>query len=73
MYELPRRQFLGSSLTASVAGLGLTSAAFYPRAEGVSRIGKTPHTRFAVNVEMWWTKLPFLTESGWRPIWIPGD
>lgn len=61
MYELPRRQFLGSSLTASVAGLGLTSAAFSAEeSEGVSRIGKTPHTRFAVNVEMWWTKLPFL-------------
>ena len=25
-----------------------------------SRIGKTPHTKFAVNIEMWWTKLPFL-------------
>ena len=23
-------------------------------------IGKTPHTKFAVNIEMWWTKLPFL-------------
>ncbi len=26
----------------------------------VSRIGKTPHMKFAVNIEMWWTKLPFL-------------
>ncbi len=23
-------------------------------------IGKTPHTRFAVNIEMWWTALPLL-------------
>jgi hydroxypyruvate isomerase len=26
----------------------------------LASIGKTPHTRFAVNVEMWWPKLPFL-------------
>ncbi len=25
-----------------------------------ARPGRTPHTRFAVNVEMWWSKLPFL-------------
>ncbi len=25
-----------------------------------STLGKTPHTRFAVNVEMWWRRLPFL-------------
>ena len=26
----------------------------------VSEIGKTPHTRFAVNIEMWFARLPFL-------------
>ncbi len=30
------------------------------KTDDVSQIGKTPHTKFAVNVEMWWTKLPFL-------------
>jgi hydroxypyruvate isomerase len=28
--------------------------------EDVSSLGKTPHSRFAVNIEMWWSKLPFL-------------
>ena len=28
--------------------------------DDTSSIGKTPHTKFAVNVEMWWTRLPFL-------------
>lgn len=28
--------------------------------EKLKQIGQTPHTKFAVNVEMWWTKLPFL-------------
>lgn len=28
--------------------------------EDLHSLGKTPHTRFAVNVEMWWSNLPFL-------------
>lgn len=28
--------------------------------EKLKEIGRTPHTKFAVNVEMWWTSLPFL-------------
>ena len=30
------------------------------QAEELGSLGRTPHTRFAVNVEMWWTRLPFL-------------
>lgn len=55
MTSLNRRTFLGSSLLAgtAVTALGAADA-------DVSQIGKTPHTKFAVNVEMWWTKLPYL-------------
>jgi hydroxypyruvate isomerase len=57
MTALNRRTFLGSSLAlASAAGL---ATADEDSAE-LRAIGRTPHTRFAVNVEMWWTKLPFL-------------
>ena len=57
MSGLDRRTFLGSSL-ALAAATGL--AAEDKGKDDVSHIGKTPHTKFAVNVEMWWTKLPFL-------------
>jgi hydroxypyruvate isomerase len=54
-----RRKFLvaGAALAA-----GATVAAAQPAAqpEDVSRLGRTAHTRFAVNLEMWWTRLPFL-------------
>lgn len=63
-----RRQFLTTS-AALAAGAGLTAAAAagptqtqtqgQPR-EDVARLGRTPHTRFAVNVEMWWSNRPFL-------------
>ena len=52
-----RRNFLAAGATLSAASvLASTSSA----AEDLSKIGKTPHSRFAVNVEMWFTKLPFL-------------
>jgi hydroxypyruvate isomerase len=57
------RRALLAGTTAVAAGALVTSAA---NAEEVAsdgdlvRLGKTPHTKFAVNVEMWWTKLPFL-------------
>ncbi|MES2793605.1 MAG: TIM barrel protein [Planctomycetota bacterium] len=57
MTELNRRTFLGSTLAAGTAA-GALLAAESPT--DLSQIGKTPHTKFAVNVEMWWTKLPFL-------------
>jgi hydroxypyruvate isomerase len=55
-----RRVFLGS---AALAAGGL-AASHSPAAQDddPSKLGKTPHTKFAVNVEMWWAKakLPFL-------------
>lgn len=58
-----RRRFLGT--TAALAG----AAAFASTVTGqdkpateevdVSKLGKTPHTKFAVNIEMWWKDLPF--------------
>lgn len=62
MTDINRRTFLG----ASVAAVGLNELACsptfaeVPKEGDVSQIGKTPHTKFAVNVEMWWTGLPFL-------------
>jgi len=53
--ERNRRDFLAA--TAALAAGSATSSAAQ---EDLSRLGRTPHTRFAVNVEMWWRKLPFL-------------
>jgi hydroxypyruvate isomerase len=51
-----RRKFL-----AGTAALAASLPAFAANdKEEIGRLGKTPHTRFAVNVEMWWPKLPFL-------------
>ena len=59
-----RRKFLevavaGAAAPAMIAATGTSSAAD-PAGEEVSEIGKTPHSRFAVNIEMWFTKLPFI-------------
>jgi hydroxypyruvate isomerase len=54
----PRRAFLGSAL--ALAGGAAVSAEPAAATLDHSTLGKTPHTRFAVNVEMWWNKLPFL-------------
>lgn len=52
-----RTLFLGATAAmASTARLAHAQNA----AEDVSQLGRTPHTRFAVNVEMWWTGLDFL-------------
>jgi hydroxypyruvate isomerase len=57
--SIARRTFLESALV--LAGSAAVSG---PSAEADStpnaNLGKTPHTRFAVNVEMWWRKAPFL-------------
>ncbi len=54
-----RRHFIASSAALAAGGLAATAA--QPGAgEDVSRLGRTPHTRFAANLEMWWTRLPFL-------------
>jgi hydroxypyruvate isomerase len=56
-----RRNFLqGSSAAAAAALLAPRLYAGEDSAEALKTIGRTPHTKFAVNVEMWFTKLPFL-------------
>jgi hydroxypyruvate isomerase len=55
---IPRRTFLQTALAAAGAAAYSTSARADDEKENAT-LGKTPHTRFAVNVEMWWTKLPF--------------
>jgi hydroxypyruvate isomerase len=58
-----RRRFFQT--TAALAGATAISSAAQGQDESksanvdVSQLGKTPHTKFAVNIEMWWTKLPF--------------
>ncbi len=61
-----RRDFLTTAATASLAAATSATAvasgsqATDPKTSDLKSIGRTPHTRFAVNVEMWWTALPFL-------------
>ena len=59
-----RRKFLETA-AACAAAPAIIAATGTPTPAGVqegdvSRIGKTPHTKFAVNIEMWFTKLPFI-------------
>jgi hydroxypyruvate isomerase len=56
MSPLDRRAFLGS--TAALASLSAMAAG--AESQDTASLGKTPHTKFAVNIEMWWTKLDFL-------------
>jgi hydroxypyruvate isomerase len=60
-----RRGFLGAGAALSAAVIARITRAeqdrpFEASAEDLRSIGKTPHSKFAVNVEMWWSKLPFL-------------
>ncbi|MDP6538651.1 MAG: TIM barrel protein [Planctomycetota bacterium] len=57
MTTIDRRSFLAGSLALAAPAAAAQDA---QEPEDLSRIGKTPNTRFAVNVEMWWRKLPFL-------------
>jgi hydroxypyruvate isomerase len=64
--SVSRRRFLKGAAVGSVAvgaasGMNIDLATSkQPAVEDLSTIGKTPHTKFAVNVEMWFGKLPFL-------------
>ena len=62
MAAYDRRRFLRYSVAGAAIAAPVIAAASPARANQVdiSRLGKTPRTRFAVNVEMWWTRLPFL-------------
>ena len=58
MVSVTRRGFLGSS-SALVAAI--SARAFAAEAgDDTTTLGKTPHTKFAVNIEMWFKSLPFL-------------
>jgi hydroxypyruvate isomerase len=52
-----RRTFLTSAAVLSVGGMAASPSI---AGDDTSRLGQTKRTRFAVNVEMWWPKLPFL-------------
>jgi len=57
--SISRRTFLESA--AVLAGAATVTGAHAAEAtEDTSSLGKTKNTKFAVNVEMWWTKLPFI-------------
>jgi hydroxypyruvate isomerase len=52
-----RRTFLSAAVgSAALAGLPRAAAA----QNEPDKPGRTPRTRFAVNVEMWWSRLPFV-------------
>ncbi len=57
--SFPRRTFLESALVLA-GGAAFTTTDAAAAAADNSALGKTPHTKFAVNVEMWWKKLPFI-------------
>jgi hydroxypyruvate isomerase len=63
---LDRRRFVASSAAFTAAAFtAMAPDAASPQqsettAEVRSQIGKTPHTKFAVNIEMWFGRLPFL-------------
>lgn len=58
MKNMTRRQLLGTG-AASAAGF-IWGCQKQASEVDLKTLGKTPHTKFAVNVEMWWKDLPFL-------------
>ncbi len=59
MSRFSRRRFVLSSAVLAASAARRRSRAEESAATS-ARPGQTPHTRFAVNVEMWWTRLPLL-------------
>ena len=55
-----RRDLLASGLGFSLALSGRSAASGRLQEPADADLGRTPHTRFAANVEIWWGKLPFL-------------
>jgi hydroxypyruvate isomerase len=58
---IDRRQFLASTTTA--VGLAAVSTGAFAGEDSqadLKKIGRTPHTKFAVNLAMWFRKFPFL-------------
>lgn len=52
-----RRHFIKASAALAASAAVAHAGQQQPNKEDISRLGRTPHTRFAVNVEMWWTGL----------------
>jgi hydroxypyruvate isomerase len=61
MGRITRRGFVGSAIgSAALLGAAAGTARRGESAEAdVDKPGKTPHTKFACNLEMWWRRLPF--------------
>jgi hydroxypyruvate isomerase len=55
-----RRSFVAAAAASFVAPSALAALTTKATALDTSKIGKTPHTRFAVNIEMWFTGLSYL-------------
>ena len=60
MSSFSRRTFLTSSAVLAGTAALAQSATPEESAADPASLGKTPHTRFAVNIEMWFRKLPFI-------------
>jgi hydroxypyruvate isomerase len=60
MSQLNRRLFLGSAAALTGASLAVAQETELPEGVDPEKPGRTPRTKFAANVEMWWTRLPFL-------------
>ena len=60
MSVIDRRAFLGTAAAAGFVTAQSANATEEVSAEELSQLGRTPHTKFAVNIEMWWKKLPFM-------------
>jgi hydroxypyruvate isomerase len=56
-----RRDFLKASAALAAGASGLSAAQpAQPQKEDTTRLGRTAHTKFAVNIEMWWRNvMPF--------------
>jgi hydroxypyruvate isomerase len=61
MSQVSRRTLFAAGAVAGAASVvGGSLPVGHAEERDRSSIGKTPHTKFAVNIEMWWKKLPFL-------------
>ncbi len=59
MSDLTRRGFMGG-IAATVGAAGMGTIDQDALQDSDKNLGKTAHTRFAINIQMWWRKLPFL-------------
>jgi hydroxypyruvate isomerase len=59
MNRFSRRNFLKLGTGSLAVGL-ITQQGCNMSKTDLSALGKTPNTKFAVNVEMWWDDLPFM-------------